>query len=320
MTVVAVDVRELGGEFALIDRIRRAPKNPNVLVGVGDDAAVLRLGSQSVVVTTDTLVEGDHFSLDYFTAKQVGIKAMESNLSDVAAMGGTPLYALVALAMPKTVSVEWIDGFYDGLYASASNADVDVVGGDTTHSNQVTVTLTLIGKAGNNLCLRSAAKPGDRIFVTGSLGASTAGLKLFQKKVPGFKSVKKKHVEPKSRLDVSPQIAEFAHAMEDVSDGLASEVRNIALASNMGAVIDASAIPIDLETKKAADELGDDALDYALFGGEDFELVFTVALKDQKKAERFGTCVGHIMDGEGVFLEKNGRRERLSRFGFDHFA
>ncbi|MBI4361039.1 thiamine-phosphate kinase [Candidatus Micrarchaeota archaeon] len=316
-----MDVKELGGEFALIDRIRRAPQNKDVVCGIGDDAAVLSLGGERFVVTTDTLVENDHFSMDYFTPRQVGVKAMESNLSDVAAMGGTPLYALVALALPKNISVEWVDGFYEGLYASASRAGVDVVGGDTTHStSQIMVTVTLIGKAGDNLCLRSSAKAGDLVFVTGNLGASTAGLKLFQKKVPGFDFVKQKHAEPKSRLDVSSQIAQFAHAVEDVSDGLASEIRNITRASGTGAVIDASAVPIDVQTRKAAQALGSDALEYALFGGEDFELVFTVSTSDQKKAEALGTCVGRIIQGEGVSLEKNGVATRLQRFGYDHFA
>lgn len=315
-----LDVKTLGGEFALIDRIRRAPKHAEVLCGIGDDAAVLQLGGKRFVVTTDTIVESDHFSMDYFTPQQVGVKAMESNVSDVAAMGATPLYALVALALPKTVSVEWVDGFYEGLYESASKAGVDVVGGDTTHSNQITVTVTLIGRAGENLCLRSSAIAGDLIFVTGDLGASTAGLKLFQNKVPGHELVKQKHVQPRSRLDVSPQIALFAHAVEDVSDGLASEVRHIASASNLSAVLDASAVPIAPETQAAADALGGDALDFALFGGEDFELVFTVSPQDRQKAEALGTCVGKMAEGNGVYLEKGGVRRKLDCFGFDHFA
>ncbi|VVC71852.1 Thiamine-monophosphate kinase [uncultured archaeon] len=197
-----------------------------------------------------------------------------------------------------------------------------MLGGDTTHGEITVVSITLIGhsKSRRDLITRSGATAGDLIFVTGALGASTAGLKLFQNKIPGFAFEKKKHLNPTARIGVSSKIAKFATAMEDVSDGLASEVRNICLASRTGAVIFAEKIPIRKTTIEAAERLGDDARDYANFGGEDFELVFTVNEKDESRAKKFGTLVGVVTRDSGkVCLSENGRKRQLTRFGFDHF-
>ncbi len=313
---------EIGGEFAFIKRISRRPKHREVVVGIGDDAAVIEFGGKLLAVTTDMLVERDHFSLDYFLPRQIGIKAMESNVSDIAAMGGKPLYAFISICLPKATTVEFIDGFYGGIYESAEENGIDVLGGDTTHGELIVVNITLIGelKKRKRLPLRSCSKEGDLIFVTGNLGASTAGLKLFQRKMDGFDSVKKRHLEPKARMDVSRKIAAIANAMEDVSDGLASEVRNICLASGKGAILFAEKIPINEETRKAAAALGEDPVDCALFGGEDFELVFTVPKKYEGRAKKLGTAVGRITSGSKVFLEKNSAKQELTKFGYDHFA
>ncbi len=313
---------ELGGEFAFIRRISRAPKLPGSVLGIGDDAALIRPGAGLLAVTADMVVEGDHFSMDYFTPRQLGIKSMESNVSDIAAMGARPLYAFISICLPKTASVEFIDGFYSGIYSSCKKHGIDVLGGDTTHGALIVVNVALIGEVAprKKPMLRSGAKNGDLIFVTGHLGASTAGLKLLRAKVPGFSRVKKRHLEPASRMDVSGEISKIANACEDVSDGLASEVRNICLASKKGAVIYAGSIPLAAQTIGAAKAVGENALDYALFGGEDFELVFTVPAKFILKAQRLGTLVGKISGGRGVFLERNGKRELLTKFGYDHFA
>ena len=302
--------------------ISKKPHNKRVVLGIGDDAAVIKSGNQLLVITTDMFVEKDHFSLDYFYPEDIGIKAMEANVSDIAAMGAKPLYAFISISLHKKTSAEFIRSFYNGIYKSAKKHRADVLGGDTSHGSLMTVNITLIGevKRRKDLCLRSDAKTGDLIFVTGKLGASTAGLNLFLKKKKGFDFVKSKHLRPKARMDLSGKIAEIANAMEDVSDGLASEVRNICLASKKGAVIFAESIPIHSETKKAAEVLKQNALDYALFGGEDFELVFTVNKKYAKRAEKLGKLVGKIIKGKKIFLEKKGRKEELKKFGYDHFA
>ncbi len=316
-----MNISELGGEFAFIKRISRKPIHKTVVAGIGDDAAIIKCGGRLLAITTDMLVQYDHFSLDYFSPQQIGIKSMESNVSDLAAVGARPLYAFISICLPKETTVEFMDGFYDGIYSSASKHGIDVLGGDTTHGSIIVVNITLVGEIkGKKIPLRSKAREGDLVFVTGALGASTAGLKLFQKKITGFDFVKKKHREPDARLDLSFKIAAIANAMEDVSDGLASEIRNICLASKKGAVIFADAIPIEKETKDAAAAIWQNALDFALFGGEDFELVFTVPKKFRKKAEKLGVLVGKITNGEKVFLETQGRLEEIKKFGYDHFA
>lgn len=316
-------IKDIGGELGLIRMVSRKPASKDAIIGIGDDSAAFKSRKGYYAVTVDAIVEGDHFSFDYFSPKDVGVKAMESNVSDLAAMGAVkPLYAFISITLKKDAPAELVRQIYEGIYGRARKHGMDVLGGDTTHGAATVVSATLIGFAKNKsgLITRSGARAGDLVFVTGALGASTAGLKLFQKKLPGFPYEKGKHLRPAARIDVSAKISKFATAMEDVSDGLASEVRNICLASRKGAVIFPEKIPIKESTFKAAAALGGNARDYALFGGEDFELVFTVDKKDESRARKFGALVGEVNGESGkVFLSENGRRRRLKRFGFDHF-
>lgn len=312
-------IRELGGEFSLIERIARPARDPRVLCGIGDDAALIRVDRGIQIVTTDMLVEGDHFSREYFTPRQIGIKAMEINVSDIAAMGGTPTYALVAIALLRDTEVEFVDGLYEGIHAVAERYGIDVIGGDTTHGAVVAISITLMGEAQeDHQCLRSGARPGDRIFVSGPLGGSHAGLRLFLCGIDGFEDVKRQHTEPVSRLDVSREVAGYVTAMEDVSDGLASEVRNICRASGRGAVINADDVPIAPRVREAAKAVCGDPLDYALYGGEDFELVYTVSPDQADRAP--GICVGAVNDTGTITIRQGGHETPLERSGFDHFA
>ena len=306
------------GEMGLIKRIARKARNKNVLVGIGDDGAVIKFGGKKLVVTVDALVENDHFSLDWFSPKQVGLKAIEINVSDIGAMNAKPLYALVSLCLRKDTPLSFVDGLYKGIYSAARKHKLDIVGGNMTHGKQIVVDIILIGEARGKIPLRSGAKPGDIIVASGKLGASTAGLNLFLKKKRGFPTVKRKHVEPKAQLKKAYSLAKYASAMEDCSDGLVSEVRNICTASKCGAVIEWEKIPVSAETVKAAKALGKKAEDFALFGGEDFELIATVPKRHAKKVKGF--VVGQIIKGKKIFIEKNGKRKELHKAGFDHFA
>lgn len=314
---------KIRNELDFYRMIAKKPKSKDVAAGIGDDAAVFKSRAGSYAVTTDMIVEGDHFSLDYFSPYEIGIKAMESNASDIAAMGATPLFAFVSISLKPGTSERFLKEFYRGLHRSCAKHKIDILGGDTTHGDIMVVNVTLIGHAspGQKLVYRSGAKEGDLIFVTGKLGASTAGLKLFLKKIKGHEFVKKKHTQPACRLDVSGKIAKFATAMEDVSDGLASEIRNICMASGKGAIICADCVPIADATYKAAAVSNLGALEFALYGGEDFELVYTAPKSKRREAEKYGTCVGEITSGSGkVFLKTNGDMKLLRKFGFDHFA
>jgi thiamine-monophosphate kinase len=309
-------ISELGGEFALIDRIARIPRGGNVVKGIGDDCAVIRISDSLYhLYTIDMLVEGDHFSMEYFSPYDVGYKAMISNVSDIASCGGKVLYALISFSITDSIDVGWIDEFYRGVYEVCDRFSFDLIGGDTTHGKIFTISITLVGEVTPpDLRLRSMAKPGDLIALSAPIGGSTAGLRLFLKGSSGFENVKQYHLHPQCGMDQLVPILPISKAMTDVSDGLASEVRNICRESNVGAHIVSSSVPLSPGIRESAHLLGDNPLDYALFGGEDFALVYTVSPENADLVS--GAIVGEIVSGSGVFLD--GRE--LVRFGYDHFG
>ena len=310
------------GEFALIERIKSGISgNPkNAVVGIGDDCAVLKYSdNEYMIVTTDSIAEHEHFSRDYFSPKQIGMKAVEANISDIAAKGGKPLYFLVSLFLPEDAPVELVDGIYEGINFSASKCNAEVIGGNLSKSNQLIISICAIGTVDKrNLVLRSGAKTGDPIFCTGGFGASSAGLELLRRNMKG-KSVQR-HLEPKARLELGRKIAKMgANSMIDASDGLA-DIRHICEASHKGALIYADKIPISSWTKEDAKALGKDALELALYGGEDYELIFTAPKSSLEKFEKMGVkAIGEIKNRKyGVKLFKDGKQADLMN-GFDHF-
>lgn len=306
------------GEFGLIKRIYKKAKDKNVLVGIGDDAAVVKAGKKLLILTTDTLVEGDHFSFKYFTPEQVGKKAIEINVSDIGSMGGIPKYALVSLVLPKDLDVSIIDKIYKGMRESGKKHKLEIIGGNITHGTQLVIDIDMIGEVKKqNLCLRSHAKPGDFILVTGDLGSSAAGLNLFLKNIKGHNYVKNKHLEPKAKYHKVKPFLKYINAMIDVSDGLASEVTHICEQSKVGAIIFKDNVPITEETRRAAKALKKDPADYALYGGEDFELVFTVNEKNMNRVRGF--LVGEITKRKGVYLYQKGKEKLIKKTGYDHF-
>ena len=318
-------ISDIGGEFELIKRINKKTKlfSKDVIVGIGDDAAVLKYSkSKYLLFTTDMLVEDDHFSLEYSNAEQVGMKAIEVNVSDIAAMGGAPKHALISLALPKNIGVGFVDCLYKGLNKAGEKYKVNIIGGDITHSKQIVINVSMIGFVEKkNLCLRSDAKAGDLICLSGDIGKSTAGLELLKKKKKG-KSIKP-HLEPKARLGFARKIANYVNTMEDVSDGLAQEVRNICDMSKVGAVIYKEKIPISKTTIDDTKKIKKDAYEFALYGGEDFELVFTVNKKNfkllKKKIKNKIYVVGEVLNkNKGLYLLDKGKKIKLKK-GYDHF-
>ena len=306
------------GEFGLIDLITKKAKNKDIIVGIGDDAAVINTNGLQVL-TTDCLVEGDHFRKEWFTPKQIGEKSIEINISDVGAMGGVPKYVLVSLGIPKELDVNFLNDIYKGMWNACDKYDIEIIGGNMTHSNQIFISITLIGQVDKkNLSLRSNAKPGDLIFVSGHLGNGRAGLRLFQEKINGFEKIKKNYLKPKARLDFALKIAPFVNSMIDVSDGLAPEIKHICDESKCGAIIYKDKIPIFEEIRKVANILGEDEYDYALFGGEDFELVYTVSKENIDKIN--GVLIGEIINGKELKLNYKNEDFTIKESGYDHFS
>lgn len=327
-----MNIKELGGEFDLIDNLTKDFKqyNSTLKKGIGDDCAVVDLGDKYQLISSDTLVVNDHFNLDWSTPEQVGMKAVEVNVSDIVACGGTPKSILVSLVLTRDLDAKVILGIYRGMKNVCDKYEIDLIGGDTTHGGEMVINVTILGEVDKGKeKLRSYAQIGDLICVSGKLGGSTAGLEYLRKHKNAEKLKKEfpylyqKHLEPKSRFDFYRKILPYVHAMIDVSDGLASEVRHICSQSNVGAEVDFSKIPLHSETKLCAEYLGQSAEDWALSGGEDFELVFTISAEDLEslgenvKSEI--TVVGEVLEeNDGVWLLKNGEREKL-KGGYDHF-
>ncbi|MBI5955807.1 MAG: thiamine-phosphate kinase [Chloroflexi bacterium] len=329
------------GEFGLIGRIKEGTPLPRngVVVGIGDDVAVLRAAEgRYLLATCDIQVEGVHFLKDKISPYQLGRKAVAINVSDIASMGGQPRYLLVSLNLSADATVEYTDALYQGLWEEAGRFGVDIVGGNVSRSPAGTIIdVFLLGEAEpEGLLLRSGARPGDLILITGELGNSAAGLTLLLN--PDIScpeehagAVKAAHLTPTPRLKEGQLIArsKSASAMIDLSDGLASDITRICEASRVGATIWAQHIPISLATRAVAQLVGKDPLDLALFGGEDYELLLTAP---PEKANELAaavlpatgtplTVVGEIapsQEGKTLVL-KTGERVPLEARGWDHF-
>lgn len=322
-------IQDIGGEFALIDRICRIPsvQNPDLIMGVGDDAAVLRVAPDPApyqLVTTDILVADRHFSIRWATPEQIGIKAAECNLSDIAAMGGTPTWMFVSLVLSADTSVEWAEGLYAGLARSCQNHGVVVAGGDTALGEVNTISITLLGTVPPEcLCLRSHARPGDRILVTGPLGGSAAGLALLSQNREVSSYLRHKHLTPTCRLDAATSLGALANAMIDISDGLGSEVHHICNQSRVGAVVHADKIPLHADVRAAAQNLDTDPVGLALSGGEDFELLFTLSPENKEALAATGLEVHEVgvitEPDDGIVLLRSDEGPTPLPGGYDHF-
>jgi thiamine-monophosphate kinase len=345
------------GEFGLIERLSAiaAPtiKNaPGLVEGIGDDCAVYRTGGHMVqVATTDLLVEQVHFDLLTTPMHHLGSKAISVNVSDVCAMNAEPRYALVSIAVPRNVSVEMVEELYRGMAHAASLYSLAIAGGDTSSSpGGLMISVTMIGEtAEEHLALRKGAMPGDIICVTGTLGGSNAGLKVLlrerammmeqlRNKEPYNKDVMaelqeytgaiRHHLLPKARLDTIRFFRDkkiVPTSMIDISDGLASDLGHICRRSGVGAHIEEGRIPILPEARAIADEFQEDALSWALSGGEDYQLLFTVPIGryDDIAENREISIIGKITEPEeGLLLtDIYGMTINLadSEGGFDHF-
>ena len=267
------------GEFGLIDRVvERLGTSAAVVVGPGDDAAVVLAPDGRVVATTDVLVEGVHFRLDWSTAYDVGRKAAAASLADVAAMGGTATSLLVGLGAPPDVPVSWATDLADGLRDEAAVVGAVVVGGDTVTSDRVVVSVTALGDlAGRAPVLRSGAQPGDRVVLAGRLGWSAAGLALLQHGGLPVEVLVQAHLRPTPPYALGPVLADAgATAMCDVSDGLVADLGHLARASGVHIDVESRRFAREPLLGRAARVVGAHPLDFVLTGGEDHALVATL--------------------------------------------
>ncbi|RCG32191.1 thiamine-phosphate kinase [Sphaerisporangium album] len=315
----AITVADLG-EFGIIARIiGRLPQFPAVLLGPGDDAAVLRAPDGRIVVTTDLLLEGRHFRRDWSSPYDVGRKAAAQNLADVAAMGAAPTALVVGLGLPGDLPTDWLDGLTDGFRDECAPIGASVAGGDIVRSERIVLGVTALGDLGGRAPVtRSGARPGQVLAVAGRLGRAAAGLALFLAGRAGtsarFAELEDAHRRPSPPYACGPAAAALgATAMLDVSDGLLQDVGHIAEASGVRVEIDARTLSPDEPLAAAAAELGEDPLRWMLTGGEDHALAAVFPPEVRLPAE--WQVVGRITEGEGV--QVSGHEEAYG--GWDHF-
>jgi len=329
------------GEFGLINKLaqqsnaainKNSPANRQLVKGIGDDAAVWRPGIPYQLATIDSLVENVHFTLDSITWEELGWKSIAVNLSDIAAMGGIPLYALICLGLPGNTEVKNITRLYEGMLQIARKFGVMLVGGDTVSSPFVFISVTVFGSSSNKegkVLLRSEAKPGDKVAVTGELGASAGGLKMLlenRKFDPGImKTLRQAHFTPNPRVQEGQLIVKKGvKCGMDISDGLVGDLTHICEMSQVGARLNVEKVPVSPALR---DSFNVKALELALTGGEDYELLFTAPGKIIAAAQKALKCpvtqIGEITSvnsGKVILVDKNGKRLNLKKAGWDHFS
>lgn len=331
------------GEFGLINRLS-APFSPSLsdtVRGIGDDAAVIDLGENYGLISTDLLLEGVHFDLTFAPLKHLGYKAIAVNVSDIAAMNGKPGQVTVSLAVSNRFSVEAIEEIYAGIRSACTDFKVDLVGGDLSSSRSgLLISVTAFGKvAKDKIVYRNTAKPNDLLCVSGDLGGAYMGLQLLEREkqvflanpamqpeLEGKDYVVQRQLKPEARTDVVYELEEAGvvpTSMIDVSDGLASDVLHLCAQSGVGVVVYEENLPLDEQTYLAATELNISPITAALNGGEDYELLFTVRQADYEKIKNSAkiTVIGYMTDTpeETVLSMKSGEKVPLKAQGWSHF-
>jgi len=317
------------GERRVISRIRRTfgEYRADILLGIGDDAALVR-GPSHLLLTTDILVEDEDFRVADHPPRLLGRKALNVNLSDIAAMGGRPLHALVGMALPGDIDESWLRQFMAGFRSAAREVGVALVGGDLSQAEKIMISVMVTGEARFPV-KRGGARPGDAVFVSGTLGDAAGGLRLLEK--GGIRGVVKAvrplvgaFLDPAPRLKLGALLAgrKLASAMIDLSDGLSVDLAHICEESGVGAEVEAARVPIS----EALTRFARDPLDMALNGGEDFELLFTVrpaklaAVEALARRHRL-TRIGRITAGRKIRLVTRDKKSKpLRAGGFEHFS
>jgi thiamine-monophosphate kinase len=333
-----MDLKALG-EFGLIELFKKGwPPDPaQVVRGIGDDCAVIDAGGGALLLlTTDMLIERVHFQLDTLTPYQLGARSVAVNLSDIAAMGGTPTYSFISIGSPAHLEIAFMEQFIKGYMDCSLRYGSHLLGGDTVSSPEaLVINVAQLGTARHGQVLyRNGARQGDHILVSGFLGDSAAGLELLEHDDVALSTAEKeylirRHLIPEPCLELGRFLARsgMVNAAMDLSDGIASDLTHICCQSGVGARIVAGKLPISDPCRHAAEQLGINALSWALFGGEDFELLFTVpteyvdSLAATVRAELGVSIVdiGDVVKGKGVELVENGRTLDITGQGYHHF-
>jgi thiamine-monophosphate kinase len=320
------------GELGLIEIIKhkfaKLNYNKNVVAGIGDDCFCFKAGKNTICITKDMLIESVHFKKDWITAKDLGQKAIEVNVSDIAAMGNVaPAYAFIGLGIPADTPKKFITDLANGFKAACNKYKMTVAGGDTVKADKITISVTVVGLTKNKIVKRSEAKQGDLIGVTNTFGDAGAGIALLYKHGIKYKysqeerSLIAKQNTPNARLNEAHKIAKYLTSLTDASDGLYISIGLLTKNSNIGADIYTDRVPLSEDIKKVFRE-ANRCLNFALFGGEDYELVFTVPKSKAKIVQKLVpqvTYIGEINSSKKVRYFHNGKEQKIKYLGFKHF-
>ena len=321
-------------EFGLIEKFKNLfpARGRRIRLGVGDDTAVLALGKENLLFTCDGVVEDVHFSLDYFSFFEIGWRLAAGNLSDIAAMGGKPLAAVITLGVRQGLSEKKIFETYKGISTLLAKYDGSIVGGDIVRAKEFFMDMAMLGTVGNRFFTRSGARAGELVVVTGELGRSLLGFKLLSKTKKRTLSVlTEKHLRPNPRLLESGFLASRIKVggMIDISDGLSSELHHLRKQSGVGFVIEEEKLPLHPALVKKARELGLSATDLALSSGEEYELLFTCPASEAKKLLAWNrgpkkvpfTVIGRtVKSPKKVCLKRlSGETVKIAPTGYRHF-
>ena len=300
------------GEFDLIDRLK------NILGEeiIGDDTAPVKIGNQTLLLTTDTLVEGVHF-LKSYPPESVGWKAVSVNVSDIVANGGEPLVLLVSLHLPPETELKFVERMYEGMKKACEFYRCRIVGGNISKAKEIVIDVHALGIT-ERFVGRGGAKAGDGLFVSGTLGDSKAGLELLLMKKKNYEPFEvaliERHLRPTARIDYLKHIRKYANASMDISDGLLQDAKHISERSKVRIEIDTSKIPISKELQLFCEKYGKDPLEYALAGGEDYQILFTHPTSRWNPFMDM-TQIGTVEEGQGVFVDG----KPAEGTGFKHF-
>ena len=330
------------GEFGLIDHLSKhfPLQNKSSILGIGDDAAILKMGPRQLAVSTDMLLEGVHFDLTYTPLKHLGYKAVAANVSDIAAMNARATQITVSIGMSNRFSLEAIEELYEGIRLACEKYKVDLVGGDTTTSRSgLVISVTAMGEINpKTLTHRKGAKPGDLLVLSGDIGGAYMGLQILEREKTVFMEHKEmqpdlepydyivgRQLKPEARVDIIDRLEELSivpTSMIDVSDGVASEIHHLGKASGVGFDVYEDKLPIDSQTMDTALSFELNPSIAALNGGEDYELLFTVSQADydKMKSDIDFSIIGHATDSKGTYTlhTKAGNSFGIKAQGWDH--
>ncbi|WP_324736766.1 thiamine-phosphate kinase [Thermococcus sp. SY098] len=289
---------------------------------LGDDAGAVKIGREWLVATNDMLVETTDVP-EIMTPEQVGFKAVTMNVSDLAAMGAKPIGFLFSLGIPRNFGMEYLEGIAKGIARASEFYKIPIISADTNEACDLIIDGIALGKT-KRLLLRSNAKPGDLVCVTGDIGRALAGLKVYFEKLEIEKRIQKvlyeKLLEPKARINEGIALSRYANATIDISDGMSKELHLIAEMSNVKIVIESEKLPVRKEVFEVAEILGLDPIEIALASGEEFELIFTIPEEHLNKLNFDFTVIGMVEKGEGVYLKREDKLEKMPILGWEHLA